>query len=310
MRTGVSKMGDAMKNKKGFTLIELSLSIAFIGILSITIAMIINDTIATYRRGMTLNQINTTGMDLVDDMRAAIQNSSSKALRDECGTFYDKDAAKTACENDGGAKLVSIAKNASVSIKGRESNVSMPVFGAFCTGTYSYIWNSGYFFGENDDYTISDASMASLKYNYRNADGTVDSNVVKDRFRLLKVKDDTRVVCASQLGDSYNVSNINSVFDITNTNEVVDEEPVSLLAANSDSDNNLALYDLSAAKPAASSASNTLFYSVSFILGTIQGGIDVKASGNFCATPNDYEVESFDYCAINKFNFAAQATGE
>ena len=54
--------------KKGFTLVELSLSIAFIAILSITVALIINDAISTYRRGLTLNQINTVGMDLVDDM--------------------------------------------------------------------------------------------------------------------------------------------------------------------------------------------------------------------------------------------------
>ena len=73
--------------RSGFTLIELSLSIAFFGILSIAIALIINDTIASYRRGMTLNQINTTGMDLVDDMRAAVQNSSAKSVKSLCASI-------------------------------------------------------------------------------------------------------------------------------------------------------------------------------------------------------------------------------
>jgi hypothetical protein len=37
----------------------------------------------------------------------------------------------------------------------------------------------------------------------------------------------------------------------------------------------------------------------------------VEASGNFCATPEGYNesVENLDYCAINKFNFAALETG-
>ena len=34
------------------------------------------------------------------------------------------------------------------------------------------------------------------------------------------------------------------------------------------------------------------------------------SSGNFCKTPESFESdENFDYCAINKFNFAAQAIG-
>ena len=43
----------------------------------------------------------------------------------------------------------------------------------------------------------------------------------------------------------------------------------------------------------------------------MQGGINVTAAGNFCAAPNDYgNDQNFDYCSINKFNFAARATGK
>ena len=73
--------------KKGFTLVELSLSLAFIGILSITIVLIINNAITTYRRGLTLNQINTVGMDLVDDMRATIQNSPANSMKEKCASL-------------------------------------------------------------------------------------------------------------------------------------------------------------------------------------------------------------------------------
>ena len=71
-------INDRIKNsekKEGFTLIELSLSIAFISVLSLAVALIITNSISAYHRGLVLNQINTTGMELVDDMRAAVQNA-------------------------------------------------------------------------------------------------------------------------------------------------------------------------------------------------------------------------------------------
>ena len=72
----------------------------------------------------------------------------------------------------------------------------------------------------------------------------------------------------------------------------------------------MALYDLYAMPPVGTSKRNNVFYSVSFILGTVQGGLNVMASGDYCATPASYSsAENFDYCAINKFNFAAEATG-
>ena len=39
--------------------------------------------------------------------------------------------------------------------------------------------------------------------------------------------------------------------------------------------------------------------------------MNVAATGNFCAAPSDTSgLSDLDYCAINKFNFAVQATGE
>ena len=133
-----------LKNKKGFTLVELSLSIAFIAILSITIALIINDAISTYRRGLTLNQINTVGMDLVDDMRAAIQNSPAKVVAEICdevfkGNGSQETSQRNNCKSDGGRKFVSIVKASTnsdkVKIKGEEKE-GVPLYGAFCKNRY------------------------------------------------------------------------------------------------------------------------------------------------------------------------------
>ena len=43
--------------RAGFTLIELSLSLVFVGILSIMMVLIISNTVSSYRRGITLRLI-------------------------------------------------------------------------------------------------------------------------------------------------------------------------------------------------------------------------------------------------------------
>ena len=309
--------------RAGFTLVELSFSLVFIGILSVAVALIINNAVQSYRRGLTLNNINSTGMDLVDDMRAAVQNSAANAVTSLCSTLYKNSGTRAECEKDGARNFVSVERLATVKVGG-VTRTNVPVFGAFCTGAYSYIWNSGYLFGNYD------VSVGKASFVYKNTSG--GTTTVSD-FRLLKVHDETRAVCmAATFGATatkYEVQRLDNYASVSTkingsapttfniaasgtgdsvvTYPVIDEAPVELLSGREDS--NLAFYDLRAAAPAANAAGNGLFYSVSFILGTVQGGVDVMKTGNNCAPPEDYENENFNYCAINKFNFAVQATG-
>lgn len=310
--------------KNGFTLVELSLSIAFIAVLSIIIVVIINNTISSYRRGLTLNKINSVGMDLADDIRAAIQNSSSRAVTSLCSIHYPESSVVGSdymnCVENGARNFVSVARLATV--RRKVDNVvigdDIPVYGAFCTGYYSYIWNSGYF---SDDYIVDGTESASLRY--RGADNAVKT---ASNFKLLKLEDDSRSVCVSAvLGSDPNASTkyytvqthgsasgrkINndglSEFNISNYTTTL-EEPIDILA--NDTENDLALYDFWSAAPAESKSQYGLFYVTTFTLGTKSGGINIKANGNFCATPADYQMENLDYCAINKFNIASQAMG-
>lgn len=301
--------------RTGFTLIELSLSLVFVGILSVMMVLIISNTVSSYRRGITLNRINTVGMDLVDDMRTAVQNSSAGSLQAECTRRFPSDYADTSarnrCQADGGASFVKMTKYANVTLADKTQLSSVPVYGAFCTGTYSYIWNSGYFEGRTGA-KVSGASAAELWY--------VNGNGAREQaknFRILKIADDTRAVCRSRAvqiqsgSPKYITSGLAdyNVFDISDTSKYnpVSEPPVDLILK--DSDNDLAIYDLSAANPAESGTQENVFYSVSFILGTLEGGIDITAKGRSCAVPTDYANEFFNYCAINNFNFAVQANG-
>ena len=310
-------------SKEGFTLVELSLSMVFIGILSISIVLIISNTMSAYRRGIALSQINTTGIGLVDDMRAAVQNSSVRTLKGSCSLLYSS-TNRDKCLEKNAYGLVLVEKKSDVYIKtnGKTEKKNIPIYGAFCTGTYSYIWNSGYFESSNAEFSAkTNKNWAKLKYKTgeKNDDG---SDVIREiassagdenrPFRLLKVEDNLRAVCAAAMGvttyrtGSSNMSN--NVIDISNIGfGVVGSEPEDVLVA--DNSNNLAIYDLDVAQPVESPSGNNAFYSVSFILGTISGGINIMAGGNACAAPSDYENENLDYCAINKFNFAVQVNG-
>ncbi len=293
-------------SKEGFTLVELSLAMVFISLLALAIVLIITNTISSYRKGLTMSQINTTGSEIVDDIRVAIQNSSANSIKRECGSRYDTENSEgervlERCENDGGKYLVSVTqyKTIKVSTADKEEK-NMPVYGAICTGTYSYIWNSGYAFSKTSS-GVSEKAQLTVNGD----DG--DKNYTD--FRLLKVRDEKRFICSSRFSKypvSTEVPSIGNDFYISK-NEMGNEEPEELLSAQSD----LAIYNLEMMAPAETQNGTTLFYQGSFILGTIQGGADIKASGNNgCKAPSEATEANFDYCAINKFNFAARTGGE
>lgn len=317
---------------EGFTLVELALSMAFIGILSVAVVLIIGDTVASYRRGLTITQVNTTGMDVVDDMRTAVANSSSRAATLDCERFYQNSGeALDSCVKDGAYSFISITKyTKDLKLYGNEVEGDIPIYGAFCTGTYSYIWNSGYYEMEAADFNEkSNNKWAVLTYKKANGDlvtlGNVNENE-KPAFRLLKVIDKYRGVCAgvvrankkddettkrtytkvNDIGNDRLGTTSYPTFDMSNYGEI-NEDPVDLISA--DGETGLALFDLYVAKPAESATQRNMFYSVSFILGTVEGGANIAAKGKTCEAPSNYTVENFEYCAINKFSFAVQANG-
>ncbi len=297
---------------RGFTIIELSFSLAFIAVLSIIVVLVITNAVSAYHRGLTLNQLNTAGMDVVDDMRRAVQGTRAQAAKKDCATAYKASASVlTNCESDNGMGFVVKERRTTVKV-GNALIEDAPVYGAFCTGAYSYLWNSGYFFSE--EYDIE--NLSAVKLIYKTVDTTNSSTV--DNFRLLKIPDEERRVCKVAAGYSETNSNGGEYYGSDNYSTMpgtidisgkgIEGEPVDILTGSK----NLALYDLVTSLPAEGGGSNNVFYYVSFVLGTVQGGINVRAQGNYCTAPEDYDnagVENFDYCAINKFNFAAQATG-
>lgn len=158
--------------------------------------------------------------------------------------------------------------------------------GAFCAGQYSYIWNTAPIIEQVERGTIP---SSALKIN----------NQV---YRLARIPDSNRSVCSTLAGGkNYTVEDANDITALINKDE-----------------NNLVVYDFSVLPAMQNKRTGQIFYSGSFIIATLTGGVNIQANGNYCtgrdelyAREANIEATSlnFDYCSVNKFNFSVRATG-
>ena len=287
--------------KKGFTLVELSLALVFIAILLLVIAWLTVHITTTYEKGLTMKAVNATSKELIDDMSRAIATSPARSVASLCSSKYTGSAYND-CVSDSARKFSYQQRYGTVRINGVATQV--PVNGAFCTGRYSYIWNTAYALN-TQDYPPADGYSnyrATFYYN-NNTKSTND-------FRLLKVSDFTREVCTSKLNN--NVYRYNGYFDyrlsatLSSTNTF--EE---LIDRDTDSTNtHLALYDFVIYPPTIHKITGSGFYSGTFILASLRGNININATGEYCSEPAEDLSTDFAYCSINKYNFSMRAAGE
>ena len=210
--------------RDGFTLIELTLAMLFIGLLSISIVLIISNTVTAFQRGMKLSRVNSTGTDLVDDMRASIQSSSARGLLSACyANIYSSGTSlgpeqRQKCEQDNAKNYVAVSKVAKIRLDGVEQEV--PILGAFCTGSYTYIWNSGYFEAENAVFPEkTNRDWAKIRY-LQNGRTYEYPGPGEKPFRLLRIQDESRIFCLAAVdstGESYDLpeGGISNVFDVS-----------------------------------------------------------------------------------------------
>ena len=104
-----------VKSRKGFTLVELSIAMAFIAILLILVLVVIINITGMHARGRTLRDVNDTGRAIINDMRRTLSDSPP---------FNPN------------------ADNNIVHFPIGNSNPAYKTGGRFCTGTYTYVWNT------------------------------------------------------------------------------------------------------------------------------------------------------------------------
>ena len=316
--------------RKAFTLIELSFAIGFISVLLITITLITNEIIQIYRKGYNIKSINQVGRDIIDDFQSSIIQSSPSSLASFCATKYpgENNQDKKDCDANHGLYSIYQQYYANVKVISGDSSADykpVPTGGIFCSGKYTYIWNTGYIYNTKD-YAFRDAGDDSnkteqqnsrnkhkltVKYKYRDDKGDIQEKD-NDHIRLIKIEDASGSICASTLENGYPSAEEAAVGPGGTSNyelqikPVLSNEPEEVLSA---TDADLVFYDLVVFEPARVTSAERLLFSGSFILGTVGSGVDIMSSSNFCQTPS-YFTADFSYCAINKFNFIIQSSGK
>lgn len=295
------------ETKSGFTMVELTIAMAFIGVLLIAIATITTNLVTIYQKGLTVKAVNSVGRGLTDEFISAVNTAPSVDTTSLCNSLANASAESIAkCKQTHAFEY--IFHTSTNEETGEQYN------GIFCTGHYSYIWNTYY----------SETSEGHrIRLRYRTDDGS--NNIVETEApRLMRVLDRTYRVCSAVVDSNYESQfSSNMIIDITNlaNSEVPNPIPEPEQGFLDEFDLDLTLYEMTIFPISQDSVTLRTYMSGTFVLATLRGSVDIMRSGDYCSTGGltaDGEQDTgslnnlgseFNYCAINKFNFAARTAG-
>lgn len=131
-----------MRSNKGFTIIELMLSMTFVSVLMIAIALLTIQISNTYTRGITMRQVNTAGQELANDLQRSVQAAQAIDL-DEADADADYVVFMNTSTNR--VRKGAAAYNA---VTGTDERLVMG--GRLCVGGLTYSWNTGSYLLNNN----------------------------------------------------------------------------------------------------------------------------------------------------------------
>lgn len=306
--------------KSGFTLIELSFAMAFIAVLMIAITIVATNIIGIYQKGLTLKAVNSVGRGLVDEFTAAINSAPSVDTRSICSSLTNDAAAAQRCETDRAFAYIYQEQRSTPDSAGNSYQYN----GIFCTGHYSYMWNTYY--------GIDQGRTVGLRYRAEDAIGKSYTEIAAPR--LIRIVDRNYRLCSSVVDGDYQSHYAN--YGGANDNAPDYYLDIQTLAHSSPSDSNplwnpiptpqgdmlrefdldLMLYGLTIFPINQDAVTLRTYMSGMFILATLRGNVDIMRTGSTCdlhdptGSGSILSVGSeYNYCAINKFNFAARTAG-
>lgn len=303
------------QTKSGFTMIEFTLATAFISLLLIGISVITSNIITIYQKGLALKAVGSVGRGLVEEFTTSINSAPSVDTASLCSSHVNSVNYDT-CKKDNANNFIFQHKLGRRVAPGNETDTEVQIGGVFCTGNYSYIWNT--YYGTED----GGSPLSLVYYDAANYSPTLRNTTRLDDFRMIRLKDPSYRVCSAVTGADYK-SNINSTSEIdithlTNGRENIIETPEQGFLNSFDLD--LQIYELTMFPISQDLVTLRTFMSGTFILATERGNINIERSGDYCDVehrdPNQetttalFDLGSeFTYCSINKFNFAARTAG-
>lgn len=307
-----SKTQTLATTKSGFTIIELMLAMTFVAMLLIAIAVVTINIVTIYQRGLSLKAVNNVGRSLIEELTTSINAAPAVDTTSLCNHLA---AGSNPIYYSNPAECIQDNANAYV-FDGRYDARDLQYSGVFCTGNYSYLWNTEYGL---------DANNRTLSLRYADKSDGATRTIDPEHARLLRIEDRTHRVCSSFLEnfDANGNDNIGN-WEIDITHEAKNESAINLIARPTDGylnafDLSLLIYEFTIQPISQDVITLRTYMTGNFILATERGGIDITASGDYCqnvdkdgnSTTSDLGNlgAEFNYCAINKFNFAARTAG-
>ena len=269
--------------KKAFTIVEFLLAMTFLAVLLMGIATITMRVINIYRKGLALRAINAAGRDIINDITRTVSGSPIVESINTTPSQGNKIVA---------SDIFDAYRTYYNELTTVYNEKTVQSGGVFCTGSYSYVWNTAPSIKRaREDFNAHKDEMMLINGKY---------------YKFARIPDTTRSACAHQ-DNSLNLS----------SNEITVSDENSIVSLISDDDSDLALYDFAIMPASQNNKTGQIFYSGTFIIATMRGGINVLSNGDFCTGTDvmyssDVEAtnQEFNYCAVNKFNFAVRATGQ
>ncbi|MDO4219796.1 MAG: hypothetical protein Q4D22_01000 [Candidatus Saccharibacteria bacterium] len=269
--------------KRAFTIIEFTLAMALLSTMLLMIALLTVRISGIYQKGLSIRAVNSVGREIIDDIKKTVQSSPiQRELNPDKPTGTEHNITLQS--------IIAKRYDYFVTVAATE-NSQMQGSGFFCTGSYTYIWNTAQTLNGNtgDGITI-----------------TVDGGEPK-LYKFVRIPDAKRLYCENNSGvPSYR--NI----------EIADEDMIVSLINDDESD--LAIYDFTVLPATQSNTTGHAMYPISFILATRKGGINILGNGDFCTgkprptaletSNNEYNTTDFNYCAVNKFDVVIRQAGE
>lgn len=299
------------KPQAGFTLVELMLGTAFVGSLLVLVAIIIIQIMGLYNKGLTLKEVNEVSRVVVRDMQQSINGAD----------FFKLQYIDTVSHTPTYAKTLQKASTNTVDYYANDAG------GRLCTGSYSYIWNTGAAIRHWRDSANKTSPQARAYKKPSNATGpssgykiqffSNDTPSLNDDIpiRFVKKLDTNKEVCRVPSAETFNP--LSDSDDVNSAQYITTQDKYSNTFGTGN--NELVLYNLSIEtplKPTSEDRTDDLtaistFYYVKMTLGTQNGdentdGDGLIAGDQTCKAPGAATQNEGEYCAVNKIDFVAR----
>lgn len=275
-----------IKKSAGFTIVELTLSMTFVGALLIMIALTTMQIMSIYNKGLTLKEVNSVSRSVVRDVQQSISgvNAFVTNYKDPSSNIRQATSLEEATE-----KMQQFYQND----KG----------GRLCTGSYSYIWN---FASTITGVSPGEYDSAEVQY--------IETGGSKLPVRFVRILDTSYSLC-KQSADNEGIKLPNlsggkylNVFGEGNNNLSLYSFEISTPLNSPVSVKVDASGNEEVVKSAVTAMST--FYNIKFTLGTQMGDEDILGvDGPACKAPAQSQYNNSEYCAINVIEFVAR-TGQ